>query len=140
MTLTDARRMWKLADERGREGLHSHDARRLGISGNPSQRAKDIADHVAFWTIRESRNGRPGSRYFTDGNQPTDATAVRPNRADAELGGEGDSPSPPAHAADLSIEAAPEQVKEPVATVRDWDGVWRELPWDEERQRVREAA
>lgn len=80
MSLTDSRRMWRLAAERGRAGLHSHDARKLGLTGNPSQRAKDIADHVAFWTKRESRNGRPGSRYWTDGTQPPDAIPVKPNR------------------------------------------------------------
>ena len=137
MSLTDSRRMWKLAAERGRAGLHSHDARRLGITGNPSQRAKDIADRVPFWTKRQARNGRPGSLYFTDGNQPSDALPVKPNGPEGGGGTLGQARETPA--APLSVEAAPSQVgiKQPTAIVRDWDGVFKELPWDEER---REAA
>lgn len=100
MSLTDARLMWKLAARPG--GVHSHDARRLGITGNPSQRAKDIADHVPFWTVRERRNGRPGSRYFADGFQPDDATPVRPNGH--EVGG--GAPTPAA-ALPLAAQEAP---------------------------------
>lgn len=79
MSLEQARRMWRLTADRGTDGLHSWTARDLKIL-NPSQRAKDIADFVPFWTKRVSRNGKQGSLYFTDGNQPYDAVPVRANR------------------------------------------------------------
>ena len=128
MSLTDARRMWKLAARPG--GVHSHDARRLGITGNPSQRAKDIADHVALCTTRESRNGRPGSRYFADSFQPDDAVAVRPNGV--EVGGDG--PVLPAEA-----DVATERAQPRSASASDlsaayswvWDGFWDLVPVEE---------
>lgn len=152
MSLTDSRRLWKLASERGTEGIHSHECRRLGISGNPSQRSKDIADHVAFWTRREARNGRPGARYWVDGCQPQDAVPVRPNggveggvghRTPVETGGPAVVSGIDAvqFSAPLNITPAPEDTHHPVAIVRDFDGSWAELPWDEENHRpLREAA
>lgn len=76
--LNDTRRFWKLAANPA--GIHSHDARRAGVSGNPSQRAKDCADHTPMWKKRAPRNGRAGVRYFADGYQPSDAEPVKPNR------------------------------------------------------------
>lgn len=81
--LSDARRFWKLAATPA--GIHSHDARRAGVSGNPSQRAKDCADHTPMWKIRAPRNGRAGVRYFADGYQPSDAEPVKPNRSIAPV-------------------------------------------------------
>lgn len=75
--LNDTRLFWKLSARPG--GIHSHDARKLGVSGNPSQRSKDCADRTPMWKIRAPRNGRNGTRYFADGYQPSDATPVKPN-------------------------------------------------------------
>lgn len=46
-------------------GVHTHDLRRRGISGNPSQRATDAEEKygIKIERTRESRNGRPGSRF-----------------------------------------------------------------------------
>lgn len=83
--LNDTRRFYALVRDSGTDGFHSHDARRQGVSGNPSQRAKDIVTKgFAMWTARDSRNGRPGSLYWLDGNQPDHAVPVRPNHASAE--------------------------------------------------------
>lgn len=81
--LTDARRFYVLIRDSEAAGFHSHDARSRGITGNPSQRAKDIVStgQVVLWTARESRNGRPGSRWWLDGWQPDHATRVRPNHS-----------------------------------------------------------
>jgi hypothetical protein len=80
--LTDARRFYVLIRDAGAAGFHSHDARRQGVSGNPSQRAKDIVSKgVPLWTARKARNGRPGSLYWLDGAQPEHATPVRPNHS-----------------------------------------------------------
>lgn len=132
MSLTDARKMWTLLRDAGETGCHSHDLRRQGITGNPSQRAKDIASKgVAIWTAREPRNGRPGSRWWLAEHAPDWAVPVRPNGVE---GGSGATESHPlvrrdrAAAAPLNIAPAPQDTTEPVAIVRDWDGAWKELP------------
>lgn len=126
MSLTDSRKMYVLLRDSGIKGMHSHELRRAGITGNPSQRAKDIASKgVELWTCREAKNGRPGSRYWLAEHAPEWAVPVKPNRA-----------------SDVSVEPAPEQVavKQRVALVRDWDGVWRELPVDDNGWVIEEAA
>lgn len=116
MSLTDARRMYVLLRDAGRQGVHSHDLRRMGVSGNPSQRAKDIASKgVALATKRESRNGRPGARYWLAELAPSDAERVRPNR-DAEADVEPTSAmSPPRAVAGVSSSPATE-----ISWVRDY--------------------
>ncbi len=122
--LTDARRMWVMLRDAGAAGVHSHELRRAGISGNPSQRAKDIADHgVAVATRRENVGRRPGARYWLGEHAPSDAHPVRPNR-DADVGGESDPVHPPGTplAADVSARWG---------WVRDYtdpDGCWRREP------------
>lgn len=113
--LNDTRLFWKLAARP--EGVHSHEARRLGVSGNPSQRAKDCADRVPMWKVRAPRNGRNGTRYFADGRQPSDATRVKPNRS------EKDSP-------ELGV------IHKPVVLAwyrdyRDPEGEWKQVPLEE---------
>jgi hypothetical protein len=90
VSLTDARRMWKLMNDAGVTGMHSHDLRVQGISGNPSQRAKDIVSKgQPVFTAREARNGRPGSRYWLQPYAPDFAVPVAPNGSE---GGGGVSP------------------------------------------------
>lgn len=80
--LNDTRLFYALIRESGHAGFHSHEARRRGVTGNPSQRAKDIVSKgFPLWTARDSRGGRPGSLYWLDGNQPEHAIPVRPNHA-----------------------------------------------------------
>ncbi len=99
--LTDSRRMWVMLRDAGRAGVHSHELRRVGISGNPSQRAKDIVTYgVDLATRREAVGRRPGARYWLAEHAPQDAHPVRPN--DADVGG-GDDP-PVRTAADVSVE------------------------------------
>jgi hypothetical protein len=62
--VTDADRLLSLLLERPAYGMHSHDIRRYGISGNPSQRIKDLeARGYSFSKERENRGKRPGTRY-----------------------------------------------------------------------------
>lgn len=84
----------------GPHGVHSHYARKAGISGNPSQRAKDLADRgLAVATKREHLNGRNGSRYWLAEHAPDDANRVEPNPSkDAEAGA---AAIPPSGGADL---------------------------------------
>lgn len=132
MSLTDARKMYVLLRDSGEKGMHSHELRRAGITGNPSQRAKDIVSKgVGLWTCREPQNGRPGSRYWLAEHAPDWAVPVKPNGTEGGGGLPGDSPAAP-----LSVEPAPEQVavKEPVALFRDYTdpaGAWREVPVSE---------
>lgn len=83
MTLTDAQRFYVMLRDAGPSGVHSHRVRHMGLSGNPSQRAKDIASHgVEVWTARENRGKRPGSRYWLGGSHPDWAVLVKPNRVE----------------------------------------------------------
>lgn len=67
--MTDTDRMIALLRERGARGAHTSELRRLGISGNPSQRRKDaIAQGYEISSERESFIGaggkrRPGARF-----------------------------------------------------------------------------
>ena len=134
MSLTDTRRFWLELRNAGEKGVHSWDC--YGWTRNAPQRAKDCVDKgQRIYKRTERRNNRPGTRYWLHPFQPQDALPVRPNGPE---GGSGEASVQPS-AAPLSVEAASEQVgiKQPTAIVLDWDGVWRELPWDEER---REAA
>ena len=106
--LTDSRRFYVLMRDAGSIGVHSHDARRLGVSGNPSQRAKDIVSKgVAISTAREARNGRPGSRFWLADHAPTFAHPVRPNGSRPAAG-----------------EATPRASSGSRAWVRNFDGTW----------------
>jgi hypothetical protein len=94
VSLTDARRMWKLMNDAGVTGMHSHDLRVQGISGNPSQRAKDIVSKgQPVFTAREARNGRPGSRYWLQPYAPDWSVAVKGNHG-VESGSGDSSPAP----------------------------------------------
>lgn len=137
MSLTDARKMYVLLREAGPTGVHSHDLRSSGTTGQPSQRAKDIASNgVPLATKREARGKRPGSRYWLAHFAPPDATPVQPNGGAERGGGSENSPetgsASPAVA--LSIEPAPADTLEPVAIFRDFtdpEGCWREIPVSE---------
>lgn len=63
--MTDCDRMLDELAKAGPAGVHSHDLRRMGISGNPSQRAADLeAKGHKLRRVRENRGKRPGVRYF----------------------------------------------------------------------------
>jgi hypothetical protein len=117
--LTDARKLWCILNEAGPEGAHSHDLRALGITGNPSQRLKDIASEgISVFKLREPRGKRPGIRAWLDGWQPEDAFPVLPNHASgADGGGEAENGTSAA-----PVSAAPYEL------IRDFDGTWREEP------------
>lgn len=61
---TDTQRLLIALQARGPKGIYSHEIRKLGISGNPSQRVADLEalgyeiDHR-----REHKGRRPGVRY-----------------------------------------------------------------------------
>ncbi len=154
MSLTDARQMYVMLRDSGPDGMHSHELRRRGVSGNPSQRAKDIVSRgVAVWTARENVGKRPGSRYWLAEHAPDWAVPVRPNhaartcencggslegrRADAKFCG--DTCRSEAREAPVAVQSrAREQLSatpaapdthEPTAIVRTGDG-FTELPLD----------
>jgi hypothetical protein len=61
---TDAERLLLALRARGEVGIHSHEIRKLSISGNPSQRVADLEalGHRIEHT-REFQGRRPGVRY-----------------------------------------------------------------------------
>jgi hypothetical protein len=91
--VTDAQRMLVLLRRAGSLGLHTHDLRAAGVSGNPSQRAADLeAKGHRIRRVRENRGKRPGSRFFLEpagigsstpgtspGTTPGEVAAVDPN-------------------------------------------------------------
>ena len=117
--LTDAQRLWVALRDAGSTGLHSHAIRKQGYSGNPSSRMKDIASKgVGVSTVREARNGRPGSRFWLAEHAPDYAHPVRPNG----VGSTADSPS-------RELSGGPG-----IAWLRDYtdpDGEWFEMPVEE---------
>lgn len=62
--MTDRIRLLQALRDAGSTGVHSHDLRRAGISGNPSQRIRELRleGHVIEGEP-ERRNGRPGKRW-----------------------------------------------------------------------------
>lgn len=137
MSLTDARRMWVLLRDAGRQGVHSHDLRRMGVSGNPSQRAKDIASHGVELAVRRENVGRrPGARYWLAEFAPSDAERVRPNRdADSdELNTHGHGDTRPAPAAAPSSPAAGARVCifRDYSSERGYRMGWQRVPLDAE--------
>ena len=61
---TDTARLLTALRARGPVGIHSHEIRRLGISGNPSQRVKELEeDGHQIEHRREHKGRRPGVRY-----------------------------------------------------------------------------
>lgn len=63
--LTDRDRVLAALRAAGPQGLHSHDVRRRGLSGHPSERAKELEERG--YTIRrerEYRDGRNGTRFY----------------------------------------------------------------------------
>lgn len=63
--MSDTDRLYRLLKREGSRGVHTHDLRREGISGNPSQRATDVEQKygVKVARPREFRGGRNGSRF-----------------------------------------------------------------------------
>lgn len=61
---TDCERLANFLRVRGPAGGHSHEIRRLAISGNPSQRVADLeAQGFVIEHQREFKGRRPGMRY-----------------------------------------------------------------------------
>jgi hypothetical protein len=85
--MSDTMRMLSLLRDYREAGVHSLDVRGYGVSGNPSQRAKDLVDRgYSIVTKRERRGKRNGSRYWLREHGPRDANRVKGNRE----GGAGD--------------------------------------------------
>lgn len=84
--MSDRERFLEAVKLAGKHGLHSHTVRRKGISGHPSERARELeAEGVAIRREREFIDGRNGVRFFYEGE-----TKPRPH---ASRGGPGPSPS-----------------------------------------------
>lgn len=85
--MSDTERFLALLAERGGAGLHSHETRRLGVSGNPSQRAKDAASAgTPVFKARESVGHRQGVRFWLGQYAPDFAVPVRPNNVSEPAG------------------------------------------------------
>lgn len=80
--MSDTDRMYRLLCERP-GGVHTHDLRKMGYSGNPSQRATDIERKygVTVQRERERRNGRNGSRFKIAGVGAGSALGSRSRRS-----------------------------------------------------------
>lgn len=79
--MSDTDRFVAFLAERRAEGLHSGEIRRLGISGNPSQRAKDAVDQgTGIFKARENVGRRQGVRFWLAQYAPDFAVPVAPNR------------------------------------------------------------
>lgn len=62
---TDCERIAAKLKTLGSRGLHSHEIRKLGFSGNPSQRITELEDQgYEIRHVREHVGRRPGTRYF----------------------------------------------------------------------------
>lgn len=144
--LTGARTVYVMLREAGAKGVHSRQIIESKCPGatNPSERLREVANHIPI-RKRSERYGRsPGVRAWLPEHAPADAVPVTPAStasSDNDSEREGKGSLPPALASE-SIAAADEQrsMTGPVAIVRDWDGVWRELPCDESGWPVQEAA
>lgn len=112
--MSDTDRVYRLLRERGARGVHTHELRTMGYSGNPSQRAADIEAKYGVEVQRErkSRNGRPGSVYRIVGSSADPA-----RRSSQEARGAGDNP----HVSAASSEA----VKRSVPSMFDPDVDWK---------------
>lgn len=118
MSLTDAQRLWVWLRDAGSEGVHSHEIRKAGYSGNPSSRMKDIVSKgQSVFTVRESRNGRPGARYWLQEHAPDCSVAVLPNHAS-------ESAAAPREDTGARLEKKAER---PYVLIRETSGKWREV-------------
>lgn len=80
--MSDTARFTAFLAERRYEGLHSGEVRRLGISGNPSQRAKDaVTKGTGVFKAAERNGRRPGTRFWLSAYAPDFAVPVQPNRS-----------------------------------------------------------
>lgn len=92
--MSDTDRFVSLLAEFGRVGLHSHETRRRGISGNPSQRAKDaVSAGTPIRKRRENVGRRPGCRFWLEEFAPVESDRVVPNKSsDAPASHEQEAP------------------------------------------------
>lgn len=66
---TDNERLLIALRARGATGIHSHEIRKLGISGNPSQRISELEEQgFEISKVREHKGRRPGTRYTLVGS------------------------------------------------------------------------
>jgi hypothetical protein len=62
---TDCEKVLTALRARGKAGIHSHEIRRLGFSGNPSQRVTELEEQgFEISHVREHKGRRPGIRYL----------------------------------------------------------------------------
>lgn len=91
--MSDKLRMLALLEEAGSRGIHTHDVRKLGVSGNPSERRRELLeDGYGIKVVRENRGKRPGARYILGSGSVTRSPVIdgRPGPSS----GRGDQPSP----------------------------------------------
>jgi hypothetical protein len=93
--MSDRDRLLTLLEEAGPAGIHSHEIRRRGISGHPSQRAKELEEQG--YPIRREREfvgNRPGVRFFLEESAGDGAGSVTGRQpASAVPGGSSEEPA-----------------------------------------------
>lgn len=74
-------------DEAGAEGVHTHDMHRAFIA-NAGQRKPEVEKNTGrtVISVRESRNGKPGARYFWAEFAPPDSPAQVCGASPADTG------------------------------------------------------
>jgi hypothetical protein len=83
--VSDTDRLIALLQDRRQIGLHTHEARKLGISGNPSQRAKDaVTAGTPLRKRRENVGRRQGMRLWLEEHAPIESDRVTPNRESSD--------------------------------------------------------
>lgn len=119
--MTDLQRMLALLRERGERGAHTSEIRKLGISGNPSQRriealdlGFDISSERESYTDLAGKT-RPGARFVLLGEPESDAGCGGDTRSEAKpspsLGSAPVAAAPSAEPEPPSLFAAPEPVE-----------------------------
>lgn len=90
--MSDCERLLALLEERAERGVHSHEIRRMAISGHPSQRAKELeAKGYPIRREREFVGNRPGVRFYLEESAGVGAGVPSPQGRASVDPGEGSS-------------------------------------------------
>lgn len=109
--MSDRDTFYEMLREAGCEGVHSHDLRRRGVTGNPSQRSRElVARGIEVSKLSEPVEGRPGRRFWLTEYAPLLAVPVHPDR----IGGDAtDSAAGVASGADTARTPRPDEAGAP---------------------------